>query len=110
MTPHQTVAMIKLMDIEDVLEINEDLRLHIFGQHSPSLQANLSGGRCVSIRADGTEYWYNDKGSFHRDDGPAIIYKKDHRRTGVASYFLDGKEVSREEHLRYQRDLPGRCK
>jgi hypothetical protein len=69
----------------------------------------------VKVFSDRTE-WYNDKGQYHREDGPAIEYangtkswyKNDflHREDGLAieyvdghkSWYLEGKEYTEEEY------------
>jgi hypothetical protein len=33
-----------------------------------------------------TTYWYNDKGDFHRTDGPAIVYRNDSISTIIGWY------------------------
>ena len=40
---------------------------------------------CI-IDLDGDKFWYNDKGQYHREKGPAIIYQN-----GDKKWYLNGK-------------------
>jgi hypothetical protein len=52
----------------------------------------------------GNEYWYDDDGNYHREDGPSIIYNigscfwynhgKCHRLDGPAKIYSDTKDHS----------------
>jgi len=54
------------------------------------------------IDVDGSKFWYNSKGEFHRDDGPAIEWfdgdkawyqnGKLHREDGPAEETIDGRK------------------
>jgi hypothetical protein len=46
------------------------------------------------IIASGTIHWYNDKGEYHRDNGPAIT-----RPLGRSSWYLNGKRYPFNEWL-----------
>ena len=54
----------------------------------------------VEIDAKGTKFWYNEKGQYHREDGPAIeypdgtkfwfMYDEMHRDSGPAVEYSNG--------------------
>lgn len=44
--------------------------------------------------SDGTRYWWNDSGSLHREDGPAVVYYD-----GSKEWFLDGEKLTQIEHF-----------
>lgn len=47
---------------------------------------------------DGTQY-YLKNGTFHREDGPAILYPPSHNKR---QYYLEGKEYSEQDYLNKQ--------
>ena len=58
--------------------------------------SNQSKDKPTEINSDGTKRWKNDKGEFHRIDGPAIEYSN-----GTKSWYLNG-EFHREDGPAYE--------
>jgi hypothetical protein len=50
----------------------------------------MTTSKCC-VMSDGSEIWFKDK-KIHREDGPAVVRKRDNR----ASYYLDGIPCSFE--------------
>lgn len=44
------------------------------------------------VTENGTEIYRNDSGQYHREDGPAVVYK-----SGFGLYYLHGKKVKKED-------------
>jgi hypothetical protein len=71
----------------------------------------------VRVYENGNKNWYNEKGQYHREDGPAIEYANGYKVwykggrchrvdgpavehiTGDKDYYLDGVKHSEEEFL-----------
>lgn len=53
----------------------------------------------VESQPDGT-IWYNDRGQFHKEDGPAIIHP-----FGECHYYLYGKRYTPVEYRRAVKSL-----
>ena len=70
----------------------------------------------VQVFDNGDNYWYNKKGQFHREDGPAVEYDngtkcwhingKSHREDGPAVEFADGDKHWYINGQRHREDGP----
>ena len=49
------------------------------------------------INEYGTNYWYNEVGELHREDGPAVEYSD-----GDHLWWLNGREYTEEEYALLQ--------
>jgi len=54
----------------------------------------LNNGNKIINNIHGYIFYYNKKGEFHRDDGPAYVYPN-----GKVEYWLNGVQVNSLEEL-----------
>lgn len=60
---------------------------------------NNEGDKTCTVYVGGNEYWYKNE-DFHREDGPAIIY-----RDGDKRWYFDGMSYTEEEHKKLMEEI-----